>query len=71
MCCRDAGGVGHISVTTALVERIAAFRPELTSTQSAREAARYLLLTPPLPVVARAPYGLLAATSVFRVEPYK
>jgi uncharacterized protein (DUF2236 family) len=47
-----------------LAERIAAFRPELTSTQSAREAARYLLLTPPLPIVARAPYGLLAATSV-------
>ncbi len=47
-----------------LAERIEAFRPELTSTQSAREAARYLLLTPPLPVVARAPYGLLAATSV-------
>jgi uncharacterized protein (DUF2236 family) len=47
-----------------LAERIETFRPELTSTQSAREAARYLLLTPPLPVVARAPYGLLAATSV-------
>ena len=47
-----------------LTERIEAFRPELTGTQSAREAARYLLLTPPLPVVARAPYGLLAATSV-------
>jgi uncharacterized protein (DUF2236 family) len=47
-----------------LADRIEAFRPELTSTRSAREAARYLLLTPPLPVVARAPYGLLAATSV-------
>ncbi|WP_099042543.1 oxygenase MpaB family protein [Mycobacterium neglectum] len=47
-----------------LAERIDAFRPELSSTQAAREAARYLLLTPPLPVVARAPYGLLAATSV-------
>lgn len=47
-----------------LTARIETFRPELTSTQSAREAARYLLLTPPLPVVARAPYGLLAATSV-------
>ena len=29
-----------------LAERIEAFRPELTGTQSAREAARYLLLTP-------------------------
>ncbi|MFI5508301.1 oxygenase MpaB family protein [Mycobacterium sp. NPDC051804] len=47
-----------------LAERIKAYRPELRSTPSAREAARYLLLTPPLPVVARAPYGLLAATSV-------
>jgi uncharacterized protein (DUF2236 family) len=47
-----------------LAERIAAFRPELKSTAAARDAARYLLLTPPLPVVARAPYGLLAATSV-------
>ena len=53
-----------------LTERIEAFRPELTSTQSAREAARYLLLTPPLPVVARAPYGLLAATSVAMLPPW-
>ena len=53
-----------------LAERIEAFRPELTGTQSAREAARYLLLTPPLPVVARAPYGLLAATSVAMLPPW-
>jgi uncharacterized protein (DUF2236 family) len=44
--------------------RIAAFRPELSSTPAAREAARFLLLTPQLPIAARAPYGLLAATSV-------
>ncbi len=47
-----------------LAARIEAFRPELSGTPSAREAARYLLLTPPLPIVARAPYGLLAATAV-------
>ena len=47
-----------------LRERIEAFRPELSGTPAAREAARYLLLTPPLPIAARAPYGLLAATSV-------
>ena len=47
-----------------LGERIAAFRPELRGTSAARDAARYLLLTPPLPFAARAPYGLLAATSV-------
>jgi uncharacterized protein (DUF2236 family) len=44
--------------------RIEEYRPELSSTPAAREAARFLLLTPPLPIAARAPYGLLAATSV-------
>ena len=47
-----------------LRERIAAYRPELQGTDAAREAARFLLLTPPLPLPARAPYALLAATSV-------
>jgi uncharacterized protein (DUF2236 family) len=47
-----------------LRRRIEAFRPELSGTPVAREAARFLLLTPPLPMMARAPYGLLAATSV-------
>ncbi|MCV7349672.1 oxygenase MpaB family protein [Mycobacterium parmense] len=47
-----------------LGERIERFRPELRSSAAARDAARYLLLTPPLPLAARAPYGLLAATSV-------
>lgn len=44
--------------------RIEAFRPELRSTEAAREAARFLLITPPLPLLARGPYGLIAATSV-------
>jgi uncharacterized protein (DUF2236 family) len=47
-----------------LRERIQAFRPELAGTAAARDAARFLLLTPPLPIAARAPYGLLAAASV-------
>lgn len=47
-----------------LRERIRAFRPELRSTEAAREAARFLLVTPPLPLLARGPYGVLAATSV-------
>lgn len=47
-----------------LRERIDAFRPELTGTADARSAARFLLLNPPLPLVARAPYGVLAAASV-------
>jgi uncharacterized protein (DUF2236 family) len=47
-----------------LHDRIEAFRPELAGTSAARDAARFLLLTPPLPIAARAPYGVLAATSV-------
>ncbi|CAN5693440.1 oxygenase MpaB family protein [soil metagenome] len=47
-----------------LKDRIAAYRPELRGTAAARDAARFLLLTPPLPLLARAPYSLVAATSV-------
>jgi uncharacterized protein (DUF2236 family) len=47
-----------------LQQRISEYRPELCGTPAARDAARYLLLTPPLPLVARAPYGVLAATAV-------
>jgi uncharacterized protein (DUF2236 family) len=53
-----------------LADRIAAYRPELRSTDAARDAARFLLLTPPLPVLARVPYGLLAATSVAMLPPW-
>jgi uncharacterized protein (DUF2236 family) len=47
-----------------LAARIAQYRPELAGTAQAREAARFLLLSPPLPPVARAPYGVLAAAAV-------
>ena len=38
--------------------------PELQGTAAARDAARFLLLTPPLSLAARAPYGALTATAV-------
>ena len=47
-----------------LAARIAQYRAELAGTAEAREAARFLLLNPPLPLVARAPYGVLAAAAV-------
>jgi len=47
-----------------LAERIGRYRAELTATAQARDAARFLLLNPPLPAVARAPYGVLAAAAV-------
>jgi uncharacterized protein (DUF2236 family) len=47
-----------------LAERIAEYRPELAATAQSREAARFLLLNPPLPVLARPPYGVLAAAAM-------
>jgi uncharacterized protein (DUF2236 family) len=47
-----------------LADRISAYRPELAATAEARQAARFLLLRPPLPVIARPPYGVLAAAAV-------
>jgi uncharacterized protein (DUF2236 family) len=43
---------------------LAAYRPELRAIPQAREAARFLVWNPPLPLVARGPYALLAATAV-------
>lgn len=53
-----------------LAERIAAYRPELRATPEARDAARFLLLHPPLPLAARAPYAVLAANAVALLPPW-
>lgn len=47
-----------------LADVLEAYRPELRGTPEAREAVRYLLLRPPLPLAARAPYGVLAAAAI-------
>lgn len=47
-----------------LADRIGQYRAELTATADARDAARFLLVNPPLPAIARAPYGVLAAAAV-------
>jgi uncharacterized protein (DUF2236 family) len=47
-----------------LTARIASYRAELAGTAQGREAARFLLLTPPLPAAARPPYAVLAAAAV-------
>ncbi len=44
--------------------RLDDFRPELRSTREARDAARYLLLQPPLPLAARPAYGMIASAAV-------
>jgi uncharacterized protein (DUF2236 family) len=47
-----------------LRERLAAYRPELRATGQALSAARFLLLSPPVPLAARLPYGVIAANAV-------
>ena len=47
-----------------LREELARFRPELRSTDHAREAIRYLLWHPSLPVAARPAYLVLAAAAI-------
>ncbi len=58
-------GVPDPPVTRAGLDRaLAAYRPELRGTPEARQAARFLLLTPPVPWPARLPYAALAASAV-------
>ena len=62
-----ARALGSESPPTSVAELNAAmhaFRPELRGTPEARTAARFLLAEPPLPVAARVPYGMLAASAV-------
>jgi len=47
-----------------LQSELDSFRPEMETTPAAREAARFLLLSPPLPWPARPGYGALAAGGV-------
>jgi uncharacterized protein (DUF2236 family) len=61
---RELGVVDPPTTEAELRARICAFRPELSGTRQARDAARYLLLQPPLPFVARPAYGVLAAAAV-------
>lgn len=58
-------GVPEPPVSEAqLRRRLATFRPELHATEHAREAARYLLLQPPLPLAGRAPYALISGAAI-------
>lgn len=50
--------------TDGLAARLEAFRPELASTAAAREAARFILLTPPVPWSLRPGYTALGAAAV-------
>ena len=62
-----AARLGVIDPPTSVAELRAvlnSYRPELQTTASAREAARFLLLDPPLPLYAKPGYGTLASGGV-------
>jgi uncharacterized protein (DUF2236 family) len=61
---RALGVIEPPTTERALRRQLDDFRPELRGTREARDAARYLLVRPPLPVAGRAAYGLIAAASV-------
>ena len=65
--CVVATRLGVIDPPTTVAElnaQIASYRPELEGTPAARDAARFLLLHPPLPWGARPGYGALAGAAV-------
>ena len=47
-----------------LREALASYRPELRGTDHAREAIRFLLLHPELPIAARPPYLVIASAAI-------
>ncbi|MET8295062.1 oxygenase MpaB family protein [Streptomyces sp. NPDC005180] len=67
---RALGVVRPPRTVRELRERIEAFRPELRGTEAARDAARFILLRPPLPWPARPPYTLLGAAAVALLPPW-
>ncbi|GAA5018046.1 oxygenase MpaB family protein [Terrabacter aeriphilus] len=58
------GVVDPPQTVAELREVLQAYRPELETTDAAREAARFLLLDPPLPLLARPGYGVIASGGV-------
>jgi len=61
---RRLGVIDPPTTEAELAAALASYRPELRGTPEAREAVRYLLFKPPLPLTARAPYGVLVAAGV-------
>lgn len=64
---RAASRLGATDLPTTVQELedvIEGYRPELASTVAAREATRFMLLNPPVPLLARPGYALIAAGGV-------
>jgi uncharacterized protein (DUF2236 family) len=64
---RVASRLGVIDPPATVAElraELAAYRPELRGTREARQAARFLLVNPPVPVLLRPAYAVLTAAAV-------
>lgn len=61
---RALGVIEPPTTERELRDQLDGFRPELRGTPEARDAARYLLVQPPLPAAGRAPYAMIAAAAV-------
>jgi uncharacterized protein (DUF2236 family) len=58
------GVVDPPQTVAELREVLAGYRPEMRGTPEARDTARFLLLNPPIPLLARPAYGLISAAAV-------
>ena len=62
---REALGATDLPETVAELDEVMAdYRPELASTAAARQAARFILVHPPVPLALRLPYSMLSAAAV-------
>lgn len=58
------GVIDPPTTVAGLRAELAAYRPELRGTREARQAARFLLVNPPVPVLLRPAYAVLTAAAV-------
>jgi uncharacterized protein (DUF2236 family) len=61
---RALGVLDPPTTVAELRETLESYRPELRGTTEAREAARFILVHPPVPLAARPAYGVLTAAAV-------
>ena len=61
---RALGVIDPPTDVAGLERALASYRHELGGTSAARDAARFLLVEPPLPFLARGPYAALAGAAV-------
>ena len=61
---RKLGVTAPPTSVQGLRDQLFMFRGELQATAESRDVARYLLLTPPLPLTTRIPYSLISAAAI-------